>query len=61
MITASVAAAATGRAKAAIYQAIEQLQTVGVLIPLSESRRNQAWEVAGLLDLIAGLEAGQLP
>jgi len=61
MLTAPVAAAATGRAKAAIYQAIEQLESAGVLVPLSESRRNQAWEAAGLLDIIAGLEAGQLP
>lgn len=61
MITASVAAATTGRAKAAIYQGIGQLEAAGVLIPLSASRRNRAWEVAGLLDLIAGLEAGRLP
>lgn len=61
MITAPVATAATGRAKAAIYEAIEQLQTAGVLIPLSQARRNQSWEAVGLLDLIAGLESGQLP
>jgi Fic family protein len=60
IITAPVATAATGRAKAAIYQAIDQLEAAGVLIPLSESRRNQAWEPAGLLDLIASLEAGRL-
>ena len=60
MITAGVAVAATGRARAAVYQAIEQLEGAGVLIPLSESRRNRAWEAAGLLDLIAGLEAGRL-
>jgi len=61
MITAPVATAATGRAKAAIYDAIEQLQTAGVLIPLSQTRRNQSWEAVGLLDLIAGIESGQLP
>lgn len=61
MITAPVAAAATRRAKAAVYQGIAQLEAAGVLIPLSESRRNQAWEAKGLLDLIAGLEAGQHP
>ena len=59
MITAPVAAAATGRAKAAVYQAIGQLQAAGVLIPLSESRRNRAWEAAGLLDITASLEAGR--
>jgi Fic family protein len=61
LITAPVAAAATGRAKAAIYEGIEQLKTAGVLIPLSQARRNQSWEAVGLLDLIAGLESGQLP
>ncbi|HLL48686.1 MAG TPA: Fic family protein [Longimicrobiaceae bacterium] len=61
LITAPVAAAATGRSKPAIYQALEQLQAAGVLLPLSESRRNQVWEAAGLLDLLVGLEAGELP
>ena len=59
MLSAPVAVAATGRAKAAVYQAVGQLQEVGVLLPLSESRRNQTWEAAGLLDLIAALEAGR--
>jgi Fic family protein len=61
ILTAAVASAATGRAKAAIYQALSQLQESGVLLPLSNSRRNQSWEAAGLLDLISGLEAGELP
>jgi Fic family protein len=61
LITAPVAAAATSRSKPAIYQALEQLQAAGVLLPLSESRRNQSWEAVGLLDLLAGLEAGNLP
>ena len=61
VITASAAIAATGRARAAVYDAIETLATVGILIPLSTSRRNRAWEVRGLLDLVEGLEAGRLP
>jgi len=61
MITAPVAAAALGRAKSAIYQALRDLQMAGVLLPLSQSRRNQSWEAMGLLDLLAGLEAGELP
>lgn len=61
MITAPVAAAATRRAKAAIYQALSELENAGVLQRLSQSRRNQSWEAAGLLDLLAGLEAGQFP
>jgi Fic family protein len=61
IISAPVATAVTNRAKAAIYQALEQLQNAGVLIAITESPRNQAWEVTGLLDLIDGLEHGRLP
>jgi Fic family protein len=61
IITAPVAAAVIGRSKPQIYQAIEQLVAAGVLAPLSVSRRNQSWEAVGLLDLLAKLEAGELP
>ncbi|MGH7718119.1 MAG: hypothetical protein ACREON_04655 [Gemmatimonadaceae bacterium] len=61
LITAAVAVAATGRAKAAIYQAFAQLKKAGVLLALSDARRNLTWEAAGLLDLIVLLEAGQPP
>ncbi|MGI8546994.1 MAG: Fic family protein [Gemmatimonadaceae bacterium] len=61
MISAPVAAAVTNRAKGRVYEGIEQLVAAGVLLPLSEGRRNRWWEAAGLLDLIAQLEAGQLP
>ena len=61
LITAPVATAATGRAKAAIYQAIEQLKEAGVLIALSGSRRNQVWEAVGLISLIERLEAAESP
>ena len=61
VITAPVAAAATGRAKAAIYQALEQLVGCGVLVPLSESKRNRSWEALGLLELLEGLESGDPP
>ncbi|MDH3421631.1 MAG: Fic family protein [Gemmatimonadota bacterium] len=59
VITAPVAAAATGRSKAAIHQAIKQLVECGVLEPLSSSKRNQSWEAVGLLDLLEGLESGR--
>ncbi len=59
MITAPVAAVATGRAKAAIHQAIKQLSDCGVLESLSESKRNRSWEAVGLLELLEGLEAGR--
>jgi Fe2+ or Zn2+ uptake regulation protein len=44
-----------------VYQALEQLEKAGILIPLTAGRRNQTWEAAGLLDLLAGLEAGEQP
>jgi Fic family protein len=61
MITAAVAAAATGRSKPQVYEALGQLQAAGVLTPLSEAKRNRSWEAVGLLDLLEGLEAGQFP
>ena len=61
MITAPVAAVATGRAKAAIYQALKQLEQAEVLLPLSTGKRNQSWEATGLLDLLMALEGGEFP
>jgi Fic family protein len=58
MLSAPVAVAATGRAKAAVYQALEQLERAGVLVPVSASRRNRAWEARGLLDLVERMERG---
>jgi Fic family protein len=59
ILTAPVAAAATGRSKPQIYRAIELLEESGVLTPLSRGRRNRSWEATNLLDLLAGLEAGR--
>jgi Fic family protein len=59
VITGPVAAAATGRSKGPVYEALAQLQEAGVLIPLSTARKNQSWEAEGLLDLLEALEAGQ--
>jgi Fic family protein len=61
MISAPVATAVTGRARSRAYEAIEQLLAAGVLTPVSEGKRNRWWEAVGLLDLIARLEAGDLP
>ncbi len=61
MISAPVVAAAIGRAKSGVYEGIEQLVGAGVLLPLSEGRRNRWWEAAGLLDVIGLLENGQSP
>lgn len=61
MLTAPMAIAATGRARAAVYQAIDQLVAAKVLKAASESQRNAVWEATGLIDLLEGLEAGRLP
>jgi Fic family protein len=60
VITAPVAAAA-GRSKPQIYEALDQLEAAGVLVPLSQARRSRSWEAAGSLDLVERLESGQLP
>ena len=52
---------ATGRTRPAVNTAVEMLARAGVLHPLSAARRNRSWEADGLLDLIARLEAGELP
>jgi Fic family protein len=61
VISASTAAAVTPRTKPAVNQALDQLVRAGVLKPLSEGRRNRLWEVEGLLDLLADLDAGTPP
>jgi Fic family protein len=58
VFTVPVATAVTGRSKSSTTVAVDQLVDAGVLHPLSESKRNRAWEAAGLLDLLAELEAG---
>ncbi len=59
VVSVAVGVAATGRTRPAVNNGIAELEGAGVLIPLGTSKRNRAWEAAGLLDLIAGLEAGE--
>lgn len=59
LITAPLAGAVVGRTHPAVYQAIRQLEDAGILVPLSDSRRNRTWEAVGLLDLLAGLDEGE--
>jgi len=59
VLTAPVAAAATGRGKAPMFDAIRQLVAAGVLVPLTHAARNQSWEAVGLLEVIAGMEEGR--
>jgi Fic family protein len=61
VITLPLAVARIERTKPAANMAITQLASAGVLVPISESKRNRAWEAAGLLDLISRLEAGEVP
>ncbi|MBX9928433.1 MAG: Fic family protein [Gemmatimonadaceae bacterium] len=61
IITGPIAIASSGRAKSAVYDALEQLEQSGILARHGSSARNQVWECAELLDLIEGLEAGELP
>jgi len=61
MITGPTAIAATRRARAAVYQALDQLERAGVLLLVSQTPRNKVWEAEGLLALLEGLEAGALP
>jgi hypothetical protein len=56
VVTLPVAVAATGRSKSSTAVALDQLVEAGILLPLSASKRNRAWEAEGLLDLLAGLE-----
>lgn len=62
VITLPVAVAATGRSKVVVNQALTHLEDAEVLIRLPGGQRNRAWEAAGLLDLLAGLDdAGPPP
>lgn len=58
VITVPVATAVTGRSKSSTAVAVDQLADAGILLPLSQSKRNRAWEASGLLGLLAELEAG---
>jgi Fic family protein len=58
VITVPVAVAVTRRTKPAVTNAFDDLEAAGVLVPLSSSKRNRAWEADGLLDLVVGMESG---
>ena len=58
VMTVPIGVAVTGKSKPAVNNAIPDLVAAGVLMPLSKSLRNRAWEASELLDLIVKLEAG---
>lgn len=60
IISVPVGVTATGRAKAAVQQAVEQLVQAGVLEPLSTAKRNRQWEAIGLLALSEDFETLQV-
>jgi Fic family protein len=60
IISVPVAVEATGRAKAAVQQAVEQLEKAGVVEPLSTGKRNRQWEAIGLLALSEDFETLQV-
>lgn len=57
-LAAPIAAAATGRSRPQVYQAIEQLVSAGILVPAGQAGRAQVYEASGLVDLLQGLERG---
>lgn len=59
VFTIPVGVAVTGRSRPAVRNAIEDLVNSRVLSPVSQSPKNKTWEVAGLLDLIEGLESAR--
>lgn len=58
VMTLPVGVVATGKSKPAVNGAIPGLVNAGILRPLSDSRRNRAWEASELLDLIVDVESG---
>ena len=61
VITVPVGVAKVNRTKPAVSGAVNQLVAAGILRPLSDNRRNRAWEAIGLLDLLAHLDSGEYP
>ena len=61
MITVALAVAVVGRTKAAVNEAMSQLELAGVLIREWQSQRNRTWEAIGLLNLLSDLESGVTP
>lgn len=61
VISVPIAEAATRVSRVQVGKAFADLEKAGVIKRISEGKKNRIWEADGLLDLIARLEAGQLP
>ncbi len=57
VITLAIATVLASRSKSSTAAGIDDLVDAGVLVPLSTSKRNRAFEADGLLELVAELEA----
>ena len=56
VVTVASLVAATGRSVQAVNEAVERLSSAGVLRQTTAGRRNRAFEVDGLIDLITSFE-----
>ncbi|NAZ74230.1 Fic family protein [Kineococcus sp. T13] len=56
VVTVASLVAATGRSVQAVNEAVERLHSAGVLRQTTAGRRNRAFEVDGLIDLITSFE-----
>jgi Fic family protein len=62
IITVPIGMALTIKSKPSINKAMGELEKAGVLLPLHKNaKRNRSWEAAGLLELLASLENGEMP
>lgn len=59
VVNVAMLMAATRRSRPATANGVEELEAAGVLRLEGGGRWNRRWEAEGLLDLIAGLEAGE--
>lgn len=56
VLTVASAVAATSRSRPAVAAAIEELASLEIVRPLGSGKRNRAWEVPDVLDLVAEME-----
>lgn len=55
VLTANDAVSATGAGESAVYRAIDRLVDAGVLVPLTDRKRDQVWGAIAILDEIEDL------
>jgi Fic family protein len=55
---AALEAGGRARSRAGVQIAVTQLESAGILRPVSASKRNRAWEAEGFLDLVIDMDSG---